>query len=83
MTIKHHHYPSLLLPLALPSSPRFRTMMSYPCYSVQHDPWATNMFSNPDLMIEGVPAGTLTENNAREIRENMVRFLCHQSMLVV
>lgn len=33
-----------------------------------------NYFSNPDIMYNGKPTGTVTEDNARAIEDNMVRF---------
>lgn len=53
--------------------------MAYPCsYNTQADEtssWAewANYFSNPDVDYLGLPTGTDAENNARLIRENMVR----------
>lgn len=32
-----------------------------------------NYFSNPEVFYLGLPTGTSTENNARQIMENMVR----------
>lgn len=50
---------------------RFRTIMSYNCEErpCQRIPF----FSNPDVLYQGIPFGTATENNARALRN--VRFL--------
>lgn len=49
-------------------STRYRTIMSYSCGT----PYIF-YFSNPDVSYLGKPTGTATENNARSIRNNMVR----------
>lgn len=53
--------------------------MAYPCsYSTQdaesssYAEWV-NYFSNPDVDYYGLPTGTSVNNNARVIRDNMVR----------
>lgn len=48
---------------------RFRSVMSYDCGGVP----VIDYFSNPDVLYDGQPTGTATENNARTIKENMVR----------
>lgn len=48
--------------------------MSDPCGYGDFDV-ALNHFSNPDVSYMGVPTGTASANNARTIRENMVRKL--------
>lgn len=60
---------------------RFHTIMAYYCsynaeqgYTGGFVP-ALNHFSNPDVSYLGQPTGTATANNARTVRENMVRFL--------
>lgn len=65
--------------LPLNASSRFRTVMAYPCrlntldgedsaYAEQ-----VNYFSNPDVDYLGLPTGTSIHDNARVLRENMVR----------
>ena len=47
--------------------------MSYPswnCYFAER----VNYFSNPDVMVKGKWTGTNTTDNARTIKENMVRY---------
>ncbi|CAM9903838.1 unnamed protein product [Sphacelaria rigidula] len=46
---------------------RFRSVMSYDCDGVP----VINYFSNPDVLYDGQPTGTATEDNARTIKENM------------
>lgn len=43
--------------------------MSYGC----SDAPVINFFSNPDVLYNDRPTGTATENNARIIKDNMVR----------
>lgn len=45
---------------------RFRTIMAYPC----DDEECTRIpfFSNPDILYQGIPFGTATEDNARTLR---------------
>ena len=47
---------------------RYRTIMSYSCGTP-----SANYFSNPDVTYLDKPTGTATEDNARAIRDNMVR----------
>lgn len=69
-----HHPPSSAS--ALPSSPRFRTIMSYVENCKGPYLHVSNLFSNPNVDLEdadGVATGTPTEDNARELVANMVR----------
>lgn len=54
--------------------------MAYDCtknspegYNTNDEVPFVNHFSNPDVSYLGVPTGTATANNARTVRENMVR----------
>eukprot|EP00752_Nemacystus_decipiens_P010085 g8987.t1 len=63
---------------AADSPARFRTIMSYRCSTNTQEGESSsfaqqiNYFSNPDVLYEGLPTGTPTENVARTLRENMV-----------
>lgn len=53
-------------------SSRYRTIMSYDCDDV--DVPEVPYFSNPDIEYLDLPTGTEEADNARCIRDNMVRF---------
>lgn len=53
--------------------------MAYYCYYTPPDDYTwqsvapINYFSNPDVSYMGLPTGTATANNAKVVRDNMVR----------
>lgn len=70
-TYKHKpRYPCSDPFVASPPPPpiRYRTIMSYTCGTPR-----VNFFSNPDIIHLNKPTGTLMDDNARVIEDNMVR----------